>query len=82
MLQGRGGGQVPGARQGLTMMAMPEKSTAETSCQTLGRRGEEGQSHPRPHRTLPSPAKMPSDGWSGGGNLTGWNQRQDYTGTS
>lgn len=27
---------------GLTMMAMPEKSTAETNCQTLGRHQEEG----------------------------------------
>lgn len=55
---------VPGLGQGLTMMATPEKSTAETNCQTLGRRREDGQRqtprcHPRaPPRTIPSPGKM------------------------
>lgn len=43
--RGRGGGRSPGVAQGLTMMAMLEKSTAETNCQTLGRRGKEGHSH-------------------------------------
>lgn len=58
--RGREGRRVP-----LTMMAMPEKSTAETNCQTLGRRGEEGQRqsprcHPQaPAQTLPAPGKIP-----------------------
>lgn len=49
------------------MTAMPEKSTAETNCQTLGRRGEEGHSQALPvtpgPRRLPSPARMPRNGW-------------------
>ena len=51
------------------MMAMPEKSTAEANCQTLGMRGEKGHGQgpllppPRPQGTLPSPATVSRDGW-------------------
>lgn len=54
------------------MMAMPEKSTAETNCQTLWRCQEESYTArslaaaPRPQRTLPSPVEMPRDSWFGG----------------
>lgn len=63
------------------MMAMPEKRTAETNCQTLGRRGEEGQ---RQTPSLPPPGPTPGpspvqarwkDSWSGRRN-----QGRDYTG--
>lgn len=70
---------------GLTMMAMPEKSTAETNCQSLGRRQEESYAArsfaatPRPQGTLPSPGEMPRDGIEGksaGARLMRWGLAQ------
>lgn len=75
----------PGGGGGLTMMAMPEKSTAETNCQSLGRRQEESYAArsfaatPRPQGTLPSPGEMPRDGIKGksaGARLMRWGLAQ------
>lgn len=75
----------PGGGGGLTMMAMPEKSTAETNCQSLGRRQEESYAArsfaatPRPQGTLPSPGEMPRDGFEGksaGARLMRWGLAQ------
>lgn len=68
------------------MMAMPEKSTAEANCQTLGTRGETGHSQ-APCCCAQAPGDPPLSsqdvqGWLalGGGNETGWNHRHEGTG--
>lgn len=54
--QGRGGG--------LTMMAMPEKSTADTNCQSLGAQGRRSEPGPRPPQAPGSlPIQLRAQGW-------------------